>query len=99
MRKQVEQLNGCCILTGQETPATSRKLREDLYKKFASGDGIAGRKPYGFRTRVIHCVGWKRLEANRILEFAQFGARDFTSVKGKARFEDAQVLGWRLCRH
>ena len=99
MRKQVEQLNGCCILTGQETPATSRKLREDLYKKFASGDGIAGRKPYGFRTRMIHCVGWKRLEANRMFKSAEVGARDFNSVmrrslvwQGKARFEDAQAL-------
>ena len=54
MRKQVEQLNGCCVLTGQETPATGRKLREDLLKKFASADGIAGRKPYGFLTRMIH---------------------------------------------
>lgn len=42
------------------------KLREDLFKKFASGDGIAGQKPYGFCTRMIHCTGWKRLEANRM---------------------------------
>ena len=99
MRKQVEQLNGCCILTGQETPATGRKLREDLYKKFASGDGIAGRKPYGFRTRMIHCVGWKRLEANRMFKFAEVGTRDFNSIlrrslvwRAKARFEDKQAI-------
>ena len=42
MRKQVGQLNGCIILTGQETPGTGRKIREDLFKNFASGDGIAG---------------------------------------------------------
>ncbi|CAJ1439678.1 unnamed protein product, partial [Effrenium voratum] len=99
MRKQVEQLNGCCILTGQETPATGRKLREDLYKKFVSGDGIAGRKPYGFKTRMINCVGWKRLEANRMFPFADVGRKDFNAIlrrslvwRVKARFEDPQAL-------
>ena len=29
MRKQVEQLNGCFILTGQETPGTNRDLDEN----------------------------------------------------------------------
>ncbi|CAE7235509.1 unnamed protein product, partial [Symbiodinium sp. KB8] len=33
MRKQIEQLNG------QEAPGTNRRLREDLYKKFMSGEG------------------------------------------------------------
>ena len=99
MRKQVEQLNGCCVLTGQETPGTGRRLREDLYKKFASADGIAGRKPYGFRTRMIHCVGWKRLEANRMFRFADVGKKDFNAImrrslvwRVKSRFEDPQVI-------
>ena len=99
MRKQVEQLNGCCVLTGQETPGTGRRLREDLYKKFASADGIAGRKPYGFRTRMIHCVGWKRLEANRMFRFADVGKKDFNAImrrslvwRVKSRFEDPQAI-------
>eukprot|EP00435_Cladocopium_sp_Y103_P038419 s1353_g10.t1 len=99
MRKQVEQLNGCCILTGQETPGTNRKLREDLFKKFASGDGIAGRKPYGFRTRMIRCIGWKRLEANKLLKFAGVSNKEFNTIlrrafvwKCKARFEDPDAL-------
>ena len=59
MRKQVEQLNGCIILTGQAAPAANRKLREDLFKKFASPGGVAGLKPYGLLTCMIHCVGWE----------------------------------------
>ncbi|CAJ1441782.1 unnamed protein product [Effrenium voratum] len=74
-------------------------LREDLYKKFVSGDGIAGRKPYGFKTRMINCVGWKRLEANRMFPFADVGRKDFNAIlrrslvwRVKARFEDPQAL-------
>eukprot|EP00435_Cladocopium_sp_Y103_P030280 s3264_g7.t1 len=85
MRKQIEQLNG--------------KLREDLYKKFASGDGIAGRKPYGFMTRMIHCIGWKRLEANRMFVIDGVDEKNFNAMlrraflyRIKARFEDPHVL-------
>ena len=134
MRKQVEQLNGRCILTGQESPSgtgrawarvwvcnllvlvllfdvaivcltetvtlyTQGKLREDLFKKFVSGDGIAGRKPYGFSTKMIHCVGWKRLEANRMFTFEDVGKRNFNAIlrralvwRARARFEDPQVI-------
>ncbi|CAL1137736.1 unnamed protein product [Cladocopium goreaui] len=49
MRKQIEQLNGCFVLTGQEAPGTNKRLREDLYKKFMGAEGISGRKPYGLR--------------------------------------------------
>ena len=75
------------------------KLREDLFKKFASADGIAGRKPYGFRTRMIHCKGWKRLEANRMFTFEDVDQRNFNSImrrslvwRCKARFEDPHVI-------
>lgn len=74
-------------------------MREDLFKKFASGDGIAGRKPYGFCTRMIHCVGWKRLEANRMFTFDDVDKRNFNAImrrslvwRVKARFEDPQVI-------
>lgn len=75
------------------------KLREDLFKKFASGDGIAGRKPYGFRTRMIHCVGWKRLEANSMFHFEDVNKHNFNAImrrclvwRVKARFEDPHVI-------
>ena len=35
----MDQFVGCVILTGQEAPETSRRMREDLYKKTMSGDG------------------------------------------------------------
>lgn len=99
IRKQIEQLNGCCILTGQETPGTNRKLKEDLFKKFASADGIAGRKPYGFKTRMISCKGWKRLEANRMFSLTGVTPRDFNAIlrrslvwQVKSRFQDPRVI-------
>ena len=70
-----------------------------MFKKFASADGIAGRKPYGFCTRMIHCVGWKRLEANRMFCFDDVDKRNFNAIlrrslvwRVKARFEDPHVL-------
>jgi hypothetical protein len=33
---------GCIVLTGQEAPESRLKLRDDLWKKFMSADGIAG---------------------------------------------------------
>ncbi|CAJ1459066.1 unnamed protein product, partial [Effrenium voratum] len=92
MRKQVEQLNGCCILTGQKTPGTNRRLREDLFKKFMSGEGISGRKPYGFRTRMIRCVGWKRLEANRMFAFSDVTKRDFNDISKDGIFTKDPTL-------
>ena len=59
LRKQVEQFAGCIILTGQEAPETSRRMREDLFKKTMSADGIAGRKPYGTTTKMMVLEGWK----------------------------------------
>ncbi len=69
MRKQVDNFAGCIILTGQEAPESNKRFKEDLWKKCMSGDGIAGRKPYGFYTRMLQLVGWKRLEANRLIRF------------------------------
>ena len=41
LRKQVPNFVGCCILTGQESPEGGRRLREDLFKKTVTGDGIS----------------------------------------------------------
>ena len=51
--KQIEQFAGCFILTAQEAPETSRRMSEDHYKKTMSADGMAGRRPYGYVTRMI----------------------------------------------
>ena len=45
-----------------------------------SAEGISGRKPYGLRTRMIECRGWKRLEANRTFEFQQVSKKDFNAI-------------------
>lgn len=42
-RKQVESLVGSIVLTGQEAPENGRRIREDLYKKTMSADGVRSR--------------------------------------------------------
>ena len=57
-------------MTAQERPeGLSKSFREDLLKKMMSGDGIFGRLPYQILTKVIHLVGWKRMELNRLVRF------------------------------
>jgi len=99
LRKQIEQFADCMIITGQEAPEGGRKLREDLFKKTMSADGIAGRKPYGFTTRMLQCEGWKRLEVNKLIRFVGVTEENFNSIlrralvwKPKARFYDAAYL-------
>ena len=60
---------GCAILTGQECPETTKRLREDLYRKTMGGHGISGRKPYGMTTTMSELVGCKRIELNRMMRF------------------------------
>ena len=44
LRKTIETLVGGIIYTGQERPTGGRcSMREDLLKKFATGEGISGR--------------------------------------------------------
>ena len=99
LRKQVESFVGCIILTGQECPETNKKLREDLYKKTMSGDGVMGRKPYGVMTRMFELIGWKRIEVNRMMRFTGVTQSNFMSIlrrsfvwRPKARFLDADYL-------
>ena len=90
---------GLCLPAGQEAPGTNKRPREDLYKKFMSAEGISGRKPYGLRTRMIECRGWKRLEANRMFDFQQVSKKDFNAIFRRslvfrilARFEDPRAV-------
>ena len=69
-------------MTGQEAPETSKKLHVDLYKKTISADGIMGRKPYGYSTRMFHTVGWTRLEVNRIMQFVGVKNKSFFPCSG-----------------
>ena len=64
-----------------------------------SAEGISGRKPYGLLTRLIHCVGWKRLEANRVFQLQGVSKKDFNAVLRRSfvwrimsRFEDPQAI-------
>jgi len=82
LRRQVEQYTGAIILTGQEAPETDMRLREDLYKKFMSADGIAGRKPYGITTRMLTLVAWKRLVTTRCRSTASTTATFLPSCVG-----------------
>ena len=99
MRKQVEQAAGAFILTAQEAPETQRRMREDLYKKTMSADGIAGRKPYGMSTHMIELIGWKRCEVNRLMRFMGVTEANFPSIlrrslvwKPMARFINAHII-------
>ena len=99
LRKQVESFARCIVVTGQEAPESHKRLHLDLFKKTMSGDGIAGRKPYGYTTRMFSVVGWKRLEVNRMMVFAGITKANFQSVmrrafvwKPKARFHPESVL-------
>lgn len=99
LRKQVESYARCIVITGQEAPESHKKMHLDLFKKTMSGDGIAGRKPYGYTTRMFSIVGWKRLEVNRMMVFVGIDDSNFQSVfrralvwKPKARFHHDTML-------
>ena len=99
MRKQVSQCAGCFILTAQEKPETGRKMREDLFKKACSADGIAGRPPYGMSTRMIELICWLRYEVNSMFTLSGVTESNFQSAyrrafvwEPKARFIDPQVI-------
>ena len=74
-------------------------MREDLFKKTMSADGIAGRRPYGMQTRMIELVGWKRYELNRFLKFQGVSEQNLPSIlrrcmvwKPMARFIEESII-------
>jgi hypothetical protein len=84
---------------GQEAPETGKRMRDDLYKKTMSADGISGRKPYGISTRMYNITGWKRIELNKMLGFYGITEANFASIlrrsfvwKPKGRFLDPHYL-------
>jgi hypothetical protein len=104
LRKQIEMLAGGILFTGQERPVGNRQdIREDLWKKFASADGIAGRMPYGIVTKMFRIVGFKRLEMNHLMTFRNVTEADFESILRRslivriaARFFDRAYLEKRM---
>ena len=80
MRKQLEQFAHCWIITAQEAPETHRHFQQDLYEKFMSADDLAGRKPYGFVTKMMHVTGFKRFETNKIMTFRNVMETNFNSI-------------------
>ena len=106
LRKQIEQFADCIIITGQEAPEQTKRMREDLFKRTMSADGIAGRKPYGIATRMMKCVGWKRMEVNKIMKFMGVSEENFLSILRralvwwpKARFIDGEYLEKHVPEH
>lgn len=100
LRKQVEGLVGKVITTGQEAVEGARQsMRKDLYKKYMTGDPVAGRMPYAIITRLIDCFGWKRLEMNKLFAFSGVTECHFSSrlrrswvCEFKARFVSKEAL-------
>lgn len=80
LRKQLEQFSSACIITAQEKPESHRPFREDLYKKMVSADDLAARKPYGYVTRMLRVVGWKRIETNDLMSFKNISEANLNSI-------------------
>ena len=105
LRKQVPNMAGHFVFTGQERPTGGKQpIREDLLKKFSTGEGICGRLPYGILTKMHHIIGWKRLESNKLIEFHDITEDNFESilrrfavVQIQVRFyEEAQLDGLEI---
>lgn len=89
LRKQVESLAGACIYTGQEKPTGGKgRIREDLIKKFATGEGISGRMPYAILTKLIKIIGWKRMEVNKLIRFEDVVEENFESIMRLVKTQD-----------
>ena len=52
------------MYAGDEALARPLNFRIDACAVRRSADAIAGRKPYGIATRMMHCEGWKRRALN-----------------------------------
>ena len=105
LRKQVPRMAGHFVFTGQERPTGAKQtIREDLLKKFCTGEGVAGRLPYGILTKMHRIIGWKRLECNKLIDFQDITEDNFESILRRfavvaiqARFfEKAQLAGVEL---
>ena len=99
MRKQADLLLHGIITTGQESPETDKRMREDVYKKHVSADPLSCRLPYAVLTRMVSLVGWKRFEMNDIMRFLGTSEASFNSIyrrslviEHKARFLTPEAM-------
>ena len=95
------------IFTGQERPTgVKQSLREDLLKKFLTGEGISARLPYAIVTKLIEVSGWKRVELNKMFRFFEITednvesiVRRFAVIKIAAKFYEKAFLTSVLPNH
>ena len=80
LRKQLEQFAHCWIITAQEAPETHRHFQQDLFKKVMSADDLAARRPYGFVTKMLRVVGFKRFETNKMMAFRNVQESNANSI-------------------
>jgi hypothetical protein len=81
LRKVVEDISTSIIQTAQERPTGQRQsIREDLLKKFITGEFLSGRLPYGILTKMFKVEGWERLECNKVLQFHGITEKIFQSI-------------------
>ncbi|CAK0885110.1 unnamed protein product, partial [Prorocentrum cordatum] len=65
----------------KERPSGQRSsMRQDLLKKFATADTIAGRLPYSILTKMYRIIGWKRMEVNQFFTFDNVNERNLESI-------------------
>ena len=94
LRKQLEGFAHCFILTAQEAPESNRAFLQDVFKKVCSADDLAARRPYGFVTRMMRCIGWKRYETNVMLQFRNVQERNFNSMFRRCLVWEPKPLFW-----
>ena len=107
LRKCVDCLSGALVLTAQERPqGGKKKLLLHLYKKLCSAEGLRARLPYAVITRMLRLIGWKKMEVNSIIEFADVTEGEFESIIRRAcifkiysRFFDKDYLSAHFPNH
>ena len=99
MRKQADLFTGASIVTGQESPDTDRRMREDIFKKHISGDPVARRLPNAVLAKMVSLTGRKRYDMNELLRCSGTTEESFMSIfrrslviVHKARFISAEDL-------
>ena len=68
MRKHADLLVGALVVTGQESPESTKLVREDIFKRHVSADPVSCRLPYAVLTKMVCLTGWKRYERNPPLQ-------------------------------
>ena len=97
LHKCLETLASGYLFTFQEKPEGQGKpLRDDIFKKIVTGEGMFGRMPFAVLTKLFRLIGWKRFEVNKMCKFLGVTQTSLQSllrrcivIEIKARFLDA----------